>query len=385
MNREALEKRFLANFEEFTEIGASVSVWQDGEEIASFHHGHRDREKEQAWTADTLCPVWSVTKGPAAATTLLALHRAGVAFHSPVASVWPELRAAADGKLTFAHLLAHRAGLAALDSENRGDILHHASSVAALERQEPNWIPGRSHGYHPRTYGFLLDEIVRRVSGGTPLGRYWKSEIATPAGIDFHIGGLGTAEMARLASVVPPRIQRPNPEELPFYRAIADPDSLAARAFASPGGMRALNDVNKPEVLQAGLASLGGVGTASAIARFYQLLALGGEIDGVRLLPRSVVEAARSLQCSGEDETFRIQTAFSCGFMKDPLGPDGRKIRQLFGPSDRAFGQPGAGGCHAFADPENRISFAYVINQMETGVLPNRKGMGLVEVVYEFV
>jgi CubicO group peptidase (beta-lactamase class C family) len=206
--------------------------------------------------------------------------------------------------------------------------------------------------------------------------------IATPAKIDFHIGNLTNAELSRLAAIIPPKIQRPNPEELPFYRAIADPESIAASAFGSPGGMSALSDVNKLEYLQAGLPALGGVGSASGIARFYQILAQSGELDGVRYLPRPVIDAARSQQFTGDDQTFLFPTTFATGFMKDPLGSDGTKSRALFGPSLQSFGQPGAGGSHAFADPESGISFAYVMNQMETGVLPNRKSLDLVEALY---
>ncbi|MCG8599094.1 MAG: beta-lactamase family protein [Verrucomicrobiales bacterium] len=379
---EEIEKLFRHNFEERGELGASLAVWRNGEEILSLHAGWRDRDESEPWTADTLCPVWSVTKGPAAIATLHALHENGISPSARVSEVWPELRAARDSRLTFSKLLAHGAGLAALGPENRPDTLNYSAVLSALEQQEPNWEPGKAHGYHPRTHGYLLDEIVRRVSGARSLGSYWAEEIAAPAKIDFSIGELSSSQLDRLAAVVPPKIQRPNPEELPFYRAIGDPDSIAASAFGSPSGMRALSDINKLEYLQAGLPSLGGVGSASGIARFYQILAQAGELDGIRYLPRPVVEAARSLQFSGDDKTFLIPTAFAAGFMKDPVGPDGKKIRQFFGPSLQAFGQPGAGGSHAFADPENGISFAYVMNQMETGVLPNRKSLDMVDALY---
>lgn len=378
-----LRERFLRSFEEADELGASVSVWREGEEILSLHHGWRDREKTIAWTEDTLVPVWSVTKGPSAITTLLALHDAGIAPESPVVEVWPELRAAQEGKLTFADLLAHRAGLPALDPDKRPHILQHHEVIAALETQEPHWTPRRSHGYHPRTYGFLLEEIVRRVTGGTPLGVYWRERIADPCRIDFHIGRLTPDDLERTATILPPRVQKPNPEELPFFQAMTRSDSIASQAFSSPSGMRALSDINKPEFLQAGLPALGGVGSATGIAKFYQILLQGGVLDSVQVLPRTICQLAGSLKTSGVDETFRIPTAFASGFMKDPIDGKGQKLRTLFGPSLRAFGQPGAGGSHAFADPEHGISFGYVMNQMETGVLPNRKSLDLVDLLYE--
>lgn len=380
--RNLIQEIFDRNFEDRGEIGASVSVWKEGEEILTLHRGWRDRDETLPWEVDTLCPVWSVTKGPAAVATLMALHDAGVSVHSRVSGVWPELKAARESKLTFAQLLAHKSGLAALDPDNRPDILNHKAVVAALETQEPNWEPGRAHGYHPRTYGFLLDEIVRRVSGGSTLGSFWNEKLATALKLDFRIGNLSADEVNRLASAIPPRTQRPNPDELPFYRAIAKPETIAASAFSSPGGMRALGDINKLEYIQAGLPALGGVGSARSIARFYQALACDGLLDGIRVLPKSVVESARTLLSSGDDETFLFPTAFGAGFMKDPVDSKGGKIRHMFGPSHRAFGQPGAGGSHAFADPENGISFAYVMNQMETGILPNRKSLDMVEAVY---
>lgn len=380
--KELVEERFHRNFEDRGELGASLSVWKDGEEIICLSHGWKDKERNDPWQADTLVPVWSATKGPAAVATLLALHEKGISPHARVSEVWPELRAAAESRLTFAGLLSHQSGLPAMDPEKRATILSHRGVIREMESQTPFWEPGKGHGYHPRTYGFLLDEVVRRIAGGTTLAGYLNAHLAKPLRLDFHLGELNEGHLDRLATMVPPTVQRPNEEELPFFRALAQSDSIAQAAFKSPGGMTALSDINKLEYLQAGLPSLGGVSTASALGEFYSILAQGGVKDGVTVLPKPVVEAARSLQVSGDDHTFMMPTAFTCGFMRDPLNDDGSKTRQRFGPSTRAFGQPGAGGSHAFADPENGIAFAYVMNQMEVGVLPNQKSLELVEAVY---
>jgi CubicO group peptidase (beta-lactamase class C family) len=187
----------------------------------------------------------------------------------------------------------------------------------------------------------------------------------------------------RIATVYPPKSIKPVDDELPFFRSLANKDSLATAIFASPGGMRALSDINQLDYLQAGLPALGGVGSASALARFYQVLAQKGQLDGVQALPKPVIQAAITLQVSGGDRSFMMPTAFTAGFMRDPIGTDGQKKRGLFGPSHSAFGQPGAGGSHAFADPENGLSFAYIMNQMEAGILPNRKSLDLVDAIYE--
>jgi CubicO group peptidase (beta-lactamase class C family) len=378
----ALEERFYRNFEERGELGASLSIWKDGGEVVSLHHGWADPRKEIPWTPNTLAPVWSATKGPAAITFLLALENAGLSPHDPVAKVWPELLAAREGNLTFTQLVSHQAGLPALSPENRPHLLSHGEVIAAMERQKPFWSPGEGHGYHPRTIGFLLDEIVRRIAGGMPLGRYWNTYLALPLGIEFWIGDFPSHILERLATMVPPKGQRPSDEELPFYRALAQPDSLALAAFASPSGMRSLGEINQLEYLQAGLPAFGGIGSARALAKFYQILAQDGVLEGVQVLPARVLRTARAIQTSGHDQTLLLPTSFTGGFKNDPLDGGGRKQRALFGPSLTAFGQPGAGGSHAFADPESGYSFAYIMNQMEGGILPNRKSLDLVDLLY---
>lgn len=383
MNLEALQKQFETNFEERNELGASVSIWKDGAELVSLHRGWMDKAKTRPWNEHTLVPIWSATKGPAAVAVLSALAESGVRVTGKVAKLWPELPAAANSSLTFADILSHQSGLSALSRDNRGSILSHSSVRTAMEAQEPFWEPGKAHGYHPRTLGYLYDEIVRRLTDGISLGTYWNNSIAKKWGLDLWIGNLPLAALDRLATMAPPTIQKPPETEMAFYRALANAESLSLAAFSSPAGMRALSDINKLEYLQAGLPALGGVATGRSLAKFYQILAQGGTFDGVQLLSQTVMHSIRALQTSGDDLTLLIPTAFTCGFMKDPLNPEGEKIRQLFGPSKEAFGQPGAGGSHAFADPESGYSFAYVMNQMEAGILPNEKSLDLVALLYE--
>ncbi|MEO0417164.1 MAG: serine hydrolase domain-containing protein [Verrucomicrobiota bacterium] len=214
------------------------------------------------------------------------------------------------------------------------------------------------------------------------MGKYWREEIARPNGIDVWIGELGPTQLERIATIYPPKRLNVSADEANFYRSMGDKDSLAFRAFASPGGMRGLSDVNKLEVQQAGLPALGGVASARGLAKFYAILAAGGEWDGVQVIPKSIVRLGSQPISQGQDKTLLMPTAFSSGWMLDPAGENGEKQRQLFGPSKKAFGQPGAGGSHAFADPESGISFAYVMNQMEAGVLPNEKSLGLVRDLY---
>jgi CubicO group peptidase (beta-lactamase class C family) len=140
--------------------------------------------------------------------------------------------------------------------------------------------------------------------------------------------------------------------------------------------------MNTPEARSAAYPAFGGVGTAQSLAKFYGMLANGGELDGRRYLQPAMIEAMQTPLTQGPDRVLLLETAFAAGYMKDPVDASGRKVRELFGPSRAAFGQPGAGGSHAFADPECGLSFAYVMNQMEPGVLPNAKALKLVEAMY---
>ena len=370
---------FDENFERRGELGASVSIWQHGNELLTHSAGWCEREHLQPWTDHTLVPFWSATKGLAAACTLHALHGAGIPLDAKIASIWPEFAAAGKAEIDFAQVLSHQAGLAALDLEV--DIFDHAAVVRALEQQEPHWEPGSAHGYHPRTFGFLLDEIVRRSTASESLGDYWREQFADPLGLDIWIG-LPDSHDLPIARLYSGRMQN-TPGEEPFYRAFGDPSSLTRRAFASPVGIAAVTGMNAPEAQRAGLPAMGGVGNAASLGKFYAMLAAGGKWRGETYLAPEILTQAETTLSSDLDKTFHMQTAFGAGFMKDPVDPFGEKRRQHFGPEPRAFGHPGAGGSHAFADPENGIAFAYTMNQMAYGVLPNERALGMVRALYD--
>jgi CubicO group peptidase (beta-lactamase class C family) len=362
----AVEAWFAGNFRERGELGAAVSVWHRGREVLSLAGGTMDREGRQPWTVETLVPVWSCTKGIAAWAGVAALRGAGVGLERAVADVWPDFEQAGKGELTFRQLLAHTGGLAVLDE--KVSILDHAAVVGALERQLPMADLGRVQGYHARTFGFLLDEIVRRVTGAESLGRYFET-LREPLGAEFWLG-LPEQEMGRVATLYPGRMTEALKQE-PFMRAFQTPGSVTLRAFQSPVGLNAVADFNRPETWRAGFPSMGGVGSARGLGRLYAALAEGGWPE----LEATVSDA--------EDVVLCQPMAFSAGMMKDAVdAATGRKRRRLFGPALRAFGHPGAGGSLAFADPENGLAFAYVMNQMELGVLPGERALGLVRALY---
>ena len=362
-----IEETLAENFFRSGELGASVSIWKAGRELVSLAGGFKDRQRTEPWTASTPILVYSATKGPAAACVLHCLESFGLNLQTRVAEVWPEFGQAGKEKISIGAMLSHQAGLSAMTEEVF--IFDYQAVTAALARQAPLWTPGTGHGYHPRTYGYLLDEVVRRLSG-VPLGEYWNRVFREPMELEFWIG-LPPEELPRVATIFPPRHSPIAGEDI-FSRAFADPDSLTFKSFCSPRGLPSVASMNSPEARTASFPAFGGIGTASALAKFYAMLANGGEIEGRRYFQPETLDWMIDPLVSGPDRIFQIDTSFSAGFMKDPCG------RGTFGPSHSAFGHPGAGGSLAFADPEHGWSFAYVMNQMESGVLPNEKSQRLI-------
>jgi CubicO group peptidase (beta-lactamase class C family) len=371
--RARLEPLFLENFDKRGELGAAVSVWQNGKPIVDLHGGFCDATRERPWIADTLVLVWSATKGIGSACVLHALQQQKIELSRSVADFWPEFAQADKEKITLAQLLSHQAGLCALDQ--RVDVFDYDGVIRALEAQVPLWPPGTGHGYHARTFGFLLDELIRRMSGKT-LSKYWEENFARPLELDFWIG-LPEQENSRVATIYAAKSGKP-PEPAQFYRDLVTPGTLARKTFTSPYGLNVISKMNDPHIRSQPIVSFGGIGSASALAKFYSMLANGGELNGqIFLLPETIGRMTKTLS-DGVDHVFQIPTAFSAGFMKDSRDA----ARRMFAPSATSFGHPGAGGGHAFADPENKIAFAYVMNQMEQSVLPNEKSLRLVDAIY---
>jgi CubicO group peptidase (beta-lactamase class C family) len=384
--RARVEPLFKENFEKFDELGAAVSIWQDGKHVLDLHGGFRDKRREQPWTDDTLVLIWSAAKGIGSACLLHVLqeHQPSRGYGSAgkidldqrVAKFWPEFGQSGKGEIMLGQLLSHQAGLAALDRDV--DILDYNAVIDALEKQEPNWPPGTAHGYHARTFGFLLDEIVRRISG-IRISEYWRKNFAEPLDLDLWIG-LPEKENARVATMVPPKAGNV-PEPKQFYRDVATKGTFAHKVFTSPRGLSAVSEMNKPENRAQSFVSFGGISSANSLAKFYAMLANNGrsEPDGRQFFSEKTLRWMETTLADGMDRVFQIPTAFSAGFMKDSVNAE----RKRFGRSTSGFGQPGAGGSNGFADPENGIGFAYVMNQMEPSVLPNEKSLRVIDAMYD--
>jgi CubicO group peptidase (beta-lactamase class C family) len=368
-----LKPLFRENFEKFGELGAAVSIWQNGKPITDLYGGFRDTRREKPWTSDTFVLVWSATKGIGSACVLHALQEHKVDINQRVAEFWPNFAQAGKGKITLAQVISHQTGLCALD--RRVDVLDYEAIIRALEAQKPLWQPGTAHGYHARTFGFLLDELVHRIAGKT-LSNYWQENFAQPLDLDFWIG-LPENENVRVATVYAAKPSKA-PEPKQFYSDLITPGTLARKAFTSPYGLHVISKMNNPGIRAKPIVSFGGIGSASALAKFYSMLANGGKFSGQTFFSKETIKWMTTTLSDSIDRVFQIPTAFSAGFMKDSRDA----ARRMFGPSPNAFGHPGAGGSHAFADPENKIAFAYVMNQMEQSLLPTEKSLRLVDAIY---
>jgi CubicO group peptidase (beta-lactamase class C family) len=374
--RARLEPLFQENFDELGELGAAVSIWQNGKPIIDLYGGFCDAGREKAWADDTLVLVWSATKGIGSACVLHALQQQKIELDRCVVEFWPEFAQANKDKITLGQLLSHQAGLSALDQ--RVDVLDYNGVIRALETQVPLWPPGTAHGYHARTFGFLLDELVRRITGKM-LSDYWQENFARPLELDFWIG-LPEEKNSRVATIYAAKRGKP-PEPAQFYRDLVTPGTLARKTFTSPYGLNVISEMNNPEIRAHPNVSFGGIGTAPALAKFYSMLANGGKLNGQIFFSQETIERMTMTLSDGMDRVFQIPTAFSAGFMKHSRV----SARRMFGPSATSFGHPGAGGSHAFADPEHNIAFAYVMNQMEQSVLPNEKSLRLVNAIYDLL
>ncbi len=360
MNIHQIRNEFKQGFLTGSEVGASVSVWKHGEEVMTRFDGTVD--KDRAWTAETIVPVFSATKGPAAATLIYCLEQAGMDLESEVRRVWPEFPVSG---ATFGDLLSHQCGLAGV--ENEVQALDYQGVISAIEQQEPLWEPLTAHGYHPRLGGFMLDECVRRLTS-IPLGEVWRKDIAEPLNIDFWIG-LPASEDYRVATLYAGKMS-PSQMKEGFYAEVGKAGSIVNTAFRSPKGVQGASEMNRPENWRAGYPAMGGVGSARSLAMFYQ--ATMGHLDGSPFTDSMRVQF-NARRVNGDDLVLCAPTSFGGGFMMDPLDDQGGKVRNLIGSDLSGYGHPGAGGSHAFADPSSGYSFAYVMNQMEVSVLPGEK------------
>ena len=232
-----ITEAFQENFRNYGELGASVSVWKEGREIVSLHSGFAAADKTRPWTEHSLVPVYSATKGAASAALLLALHQQGASPQMSMGELWPEFPLP---YASIAQMMSHQCGLAAFS--RTASVFDHEDCVRALEETVPAWQPPE-HGYHPHTYGVMLDELMLRLTGER-LWRYWEEYIRKPLNLDFYIG-LPESEWNRVATLYPGKMDMSN-MGTPFYLEYMNKGTPVNRAFNTLIGLNSVRQMNTP-------------------------------------------------------------------------------------------------------------------------------------------
>ena len=339
----------LAGLLDTTDGGASVAVFVDGEPVVDVWGGFADAQRTIPWQRDTIVNVWSVTKTMTALCALILADRGELDLDAPVARYWPQFAAAGKGGVLVRHVLSHTAGLPDWTGPWAvEDLYDWPSATARLAAQAPQWEPGTAAGYHSLTQGFLVGEVVRRITGRS-LGVFFADEVAGPLGADFHIG-LDAGHDHRFAPALPP----PSRDE--DYVASA-PGNAADPVPAARAGVR-VRDGNSVAWRRAQIPAAGGVGNAHSVALVQSVLACGGTVRGVRLLSPAGCERAWAEQFRGEDRLLGRSMRWGLGY-------------GLFGDT---YGWGGWGGSMVMLQPDARMAMSYVTNQM---LEPEDDGRGL--------
>lgn len=373
-----VKELFQRSFDSGEEMGAAVSFVLDGKCVIDLWGGYYDLAHTREWERDTLVNVYSTTKGLTALCANQLIERGLLGIDVPVSEYWPEFACAGKESITVRSLLSHKAGLCAVRAPLPKDSLYDWHRMCdALAAQEPWWTPGEAHGYHAFTFGFLVGEVVRRVTGES-LGTYFRKNVAQPLGADFHIG-LAPENDARTSDMYSVHIgNKPAPTRGPgdpapsatgplaeFARRMQDPTSMQWAAFMNPPQDR--DAVNTRAWRAAEIPAVNGHGTARALARIYGALARGGEIDGIRILQPRTIARATTEEAAGPERLFcgGVPMRFGLGFV---LSDESHRYSRL-SPNPRAFGHAGGGGSLGMADPDARIGFGFTMNNMHASIV----------------
>jgi CubicO group peptidase (beta-lactamase class C family) len=363
-----------------SEVGAAVTVFHRGRKVVDLWAGLADRSTGRPYCADTLQLVFSTTKGVTAIAANLLAQRGLIDLDAPVATYWPEFAQLGKADIPVRWLLAHRAGLPWVDeSMSLENALDWDLVVDALARQAPAWEPGSRHGYHATTFGWLVGEVVRRVTGMS-IGQFVRTELAEPLGLDLWIG-LPVTEHHRVAPVEV--IEFPtDPGALAVVEQVLGSDTPLGRALYAPGGAWAehrFTAFNRPDVWSAELPAANAITDARSLAKLYA--ACVGEVPGadgrpMRLLGDDTVSRAIERQTEGVDLVLmEMDLQYGLGFHLPGT------MLKLGG--HRSFGHYGAGGSVGFADPDAELGFGYVMNRMVLGLTGDPRTATLIDATYQ--
>ncbi len=377
---EAVRDAFVENFSRRHELGGACCVYRHGEKVVDLWAGIRNKSTGEPWQQDTMVLVHSTTKGLAAMTLAVAHSRGWLDYEERISKYWPEFAQEGKEKITVRQLLAHQAGLFALDEPVDKSVIADLDRLAVvLARQKPVWEPGTRQAYHAITLGYYQSELLRRIDPQhRSLGAFFQDEIASPLGLDFFIRLPESIPNSRLAPLARPSfIEMLRGFPLNFMLAAMNPRSNIRRALV--GSELPESDAQRIYARNFEVPSGGGVGTARAIAHAYSVFATGGKELRLRKETLDALAAPAVPPTHGFHDECMLggDVRFSLGFMKN--SPD-----WAFG-SEGSFGMPGSGGSIGFADPQTGIGYAYVTNLMGTALTGDPRDLALRDAVYSII
>jgi CubicO group peptidase (beta-lactamase class C family) len=351
---------FVRNFRDRQDLGAGCTAYVGGRAVVDLWAGIADRASGRPFEHDNATVIFSCTKGVMAVCAYLLVQQGRLDLDLPIAHYWPEFAQAGKERITVRHAMAHRAGLAYLDTDlTLDDVVAWDPVIHAIEGQAPHHAPEDGHAYHAATIGWLLGEVIRRITGMSP-GTYFRTALGEPLGLHTWIG-LPAGERIRVAWMEPPLPDDDSEFAKGFARLANEPHLVRAmslgKAFAFPSDNGQVT-FNNPVIQAAEIPGAGGISSAAALARLYAACVTGVDGGAALLTPVSIADGLRvqsaGPQLTGQpDDGARWGTGFQIS--SPPTQP-------LLGPT--SFGHTGAGGQLAFADAEHGASFAYLTNQM---------------------
>ena len=372
---EAVVEAFVENYRVEDELGSAVAVTLDGRPVVDLWGGWANQHRTRPWERDTLVCMMSVAKGVTAVCFNMLLDRGLVDLDAPVARYWPEFAQNGKEGILVRHVLDHTAAIPVLTTNKLypGAMFDREAYVKALEEQEPLWEPGTKAAYHVHNQGYLLGEIMRRVTGKT-IGPFLRSEVAEPLHADYFIGGMLGQDQDRCAEVLPNMGAR-----LFAAKDAEAPETLRNLAFRQNPDEPWVTTLNSSTWKIVEIASGNGHGNARGVARIYSALSVGGEIDGVRLMSKDSIERMITEQHNQTELLQERPYHQALGVLLNT------PAAVYMGPNPRAFGHHGIGGSIGFADPDGRIAFSYCCNQMHAVGDNGPRARRLIDAVYASV
>ena len=360
-------KDVLAERLEDDELGASIVVDVDGETLLDIWGGWCDEARTTPWAEDTIVNVWSTTKTVTSLAALMLVDRGLLDPYEKVATYWPEFAENGKDQIELRHLMSHTSGVSGWEQPFVvEDMYDWEKSTARLAAQAPWWEPGTASGYHAQNQGHLVGEVIRRVSGKT-LKQFVAEEIAGPLGADFQIGAV-ESDWGRIAPVVPPP-----PLDIDF--ATLDTESPMFKTFIGPAA--SADKANTPGWRGADLGALNGHGNARSVNRMLKALALGGTVDGVKLLSQDTIDLVFDEQSHGPDLVLGVNLRFGIGYAL----PETETMPYL--KQGRTCFWGGWGGSVIVMDLDSRTTISYMMNRMASGIIGSDRSEAYVRAIHD--